>query len=54
MGTWCGMNYKIMQHQHTTLSKKYPTLGQEKKSCVPGGGSIPNPLQSRPFVTPHT
>jgi hypothetical protein len=24
---------------YTTLSKKYPTLGQEKKSFVPGGGS---------------
>jgi hypothetical protein len=36
-----------------SLSKKYSTLGQGKKLCT-WGGSIPNPLQSRPLVTPHT
>jgi hypothetical protein len=35
----------------TTLSK---ILGQEKKVVYLGGGSIPNPLQSRPLVTTHT
>jgi hypothetical protein len=40
-------------HMFTTLSKKYPTLGQEKKVAYLGG-SISNPLQSRPLVTPHT
>jgi hypothetical protein len=38
---------------NTTLSKKYPTLDQEKKA-VYLEGSIHNPLQSKPLVTPHS
>jgi hypothetical protein len=45
--------YLLRSHKFTSLCKKYPTLDQEKK-VVYLGGSIPNPLQSRPFVTPHT
>jgi hypothetical protein len=35
------------------LSKKYPNLGRENKVLYLVG-TIPNPLQSRPLVTPHT
>jgi hypothetical protein len=34
--------------------QKVSDLRPGKISCIPGGGSIPNPLQSRPLVTPHT
>jgi hypothetical protein len=35
------------------LSKEYLTLGEENKVLYLGG-TIPNPLQSRHLVTPHT
>jgi hypothetical protein len=45
----------IQQYVYTSLSKKYPPLGQEKKvAYMGGGGTIPSPLLSWSLVTPHT
>jgi hypothetical protein len=33
----------------TTLFKKYPTLGQEEKSCVPGGAQFQIPFKLGPL-----